>query len=287
MHNIYSNIANNPGLCERLTVGDSLFTSYNCGIKNKFEDLWSHHNYIVYVVKGRKTWHTGHGSYVLREGTCVFVRKGASIVEQFFDSEFCFFLFFIKDEFICDVLKSKSNPIVKSVKNYDPVISIENSATVHAFFQSMMLYFDNRFKPDQSLLELKFRELILTIADNPKNGELLSYFRSLLQEPQTVSLQKVMDDNFYFNLKMEEFAKITARSLSAFKRDFMRVYGMTPGKWLMEKRLNNAFHLLTNMGKTVSEAAFESGFESTSHFSRSFRQRFGNSPTSIRHRIAV
>ena len=58
-------------------------------------------------------------------------------------------------------------------------------------------------------------------------------------------------------------------------------------KWLMEKRLNNAFHLLTNMGKTVSEAAFESGFESTSHFSRSFRQRFGNSPMSIRHRIAV
>ena len=96
-----------------------------------------------------------------------------------------------------------------------------------------------------------------------------------------------MDDNFCFNLKMEEFAKITARSLSAFKRDFMRVYGTTPGKWLMEKRLNNAFHLLTNMGKTVSEAAFESGFESTSHFSRSFRQRFGSSPTTIRHRIAV
>jgi AraC-like DNA-binding protein len=238
-------------------------------------------------MEGRKTWHTGHGSYELREGSCVFVRKGASIVEQFFDSEFCFFLFFIQDEFICDVLKSRSNPIVKSVKNYNPVISIENSATVHAFFQSMMLYFDNQFKPDQSLLELKFRELILTIADNPKNGELLSYFRSLLQEPQTVSLQKVMDDNFCFNLKMEEFAKITTRSLSAFKRDFMRVYGTTPGKWLMEKRLNNAFHLLTNMGKTVSEAAFESGFESTSHFSRSFRQRFGNSPTSIRHRIAV
>ncbi len=287
MYNIYSHIANNPGRCERLTVGDSLFTSYNCGIKKKFEDLWSHHNYIVYVMEGRKIWHTGHGSFELREGSCVFVRKGASIVEQFFDSEFCFFLFFIQDEFICDVLKSKSNPIVKSVKNYDPVIPIENSATVHAFFQSMMLYFDNQFKPDQSLLELKFRELILTIADNPKNGELLSYFRSLLQEPQTVSLQKVMDDNFCFNLKMEEFAKITARSLSAFKRDFMRVYGTTPGKWLMEKRLNNAFHLLTNMGKTVSEAAFESGFESTSHFSRSFRQRFGNSPTTIRHRIAV
>jgi AraC-like DNA-binding protein len=239
------------------------------------------------VVDGRKIWHTGHASYDLREGSCVFVRKGASIVEQFFDTEFCFFLFFIRDEFICDVLKSKSNPIGKSGKKYDPVISIDNNATVRAFFQSMMFYFDASRKPDQSLLELKFRELILTIADNPENGELLSYFCSLLQEPQTVSLQKVMEDNFCFNLKMDEFAKITSRSLSAFKRDFLRIYNTTPGKWLMERRLNNAHHLLTNMGKTVTEAAFESGFESSSHFSRSFRQRFGNSPISIKLRIAV
>jgi AraC-like DNA-binding protein len=86
---------------------------------------------------------------------------------------------------------------------------------------------------------------------------------------------------------MDEFAKITSRSLSAFKRDFERVYKTTPGKWLMEKRLNHAMHLLTNIGKTVSEAAFESGFESPSHFSRSFRQRFGYSPVSVRLRMAV
>lgn len=287
MYNLYTHIANNPARCERLTCGDTLFTSYNCGLRNKFEDLWSHHNYIVYVVEGRKIWHTGHGSYDLREGSCVFVRKGATIVEQFIETEFCFFLFFIPDDFICDVLKRKSNPLGKSGRKYDPVMTIDNSAEVQTFFQSMMLYFGASRKPDQSLLELKFRELILTIADNPENGELLSYFCSLLQEPQTASLQKLMEDNFCFNLKMEEFAKITSRSLSAFKRDFERVYKTTPGKWLMEKRLNHAMHLLTNIGKTVSEAAFESGFESPSHFSRSFRQRFGYSPVSVRLRMAV
>jgi len=287
LYNLYTHIANNPARCERLTCGDTLFTSYNCGLKNKFEDLWSHHNYIVYVVEGRKIWHTGHGSYDLREGSCVFVRKGATIVEQFIETEFCFFLFFIPDDFICDVLKRKSNPLGKSGRKYDPVMTIDNSAEVQTFFQSMMFYFGASRKPDQSLLELKFRELILTIADNPENGELLSYFCSLLQEPQTVSLQKLMEDNFCLNLKMEEFAKISSRSLSAFKRDFERIYKTTPGKWLMEKRLNYAMHLLTNIGKTVSEAAFESGFESPSHFSRSFRQRFGHSPVSVRLRMAV
>ena len=139
----------------------------------------------------------------------------------------------------------------------------------------------------QSLLDLKFREIILTIADNPANKALLSYFSTLLQEPQTVSLQRVMEDNFCFNLKLEEFARLGARSLSAFKRDFQRLYKTTPGKWLMEKRLSHANYLLTHQGKSVTEAAFECGFENASHFSRAFRQRFGTSPAFIRQRAAV
>jgi AraC-like DNA-binding protein len=148
----------------------------------------------------------------------------------------------------------------------------------------MLPYFDAVRQPDQSLLELKFKELILMIADDNGNGELLSYFCSLLKEPNNISLKAVMEENFCFNLKMEEFAKLGARSLSAFKRDFQRIYNTTPGKWLMEKRLSHALHLLTHLGKTVTETAFESGFESPSHFSRAFRQRYGSSPVSIRQR---
>ncbi|MGZ8540987.1 MAG: hypothetical protein ACXWV6_10100 [Chitinophagaceae bacterium] len=35
--------------------------------------MWSHHNYIVCVIEGRKIWHTANGSYDLRKGSCVFV----------------------------------------------------------------------------------------------------------------------------------------------------------------------------------------------------------------------
>ena len=287
MYNLYTHIASNPPRCRRFTCGESLFTVYNCGLKNKFEDLWSHHNYIIYVLEGKKIWHTSQGSYSLKKDTCVFVRKGATIVEQFFDADFCFLLFFIPDEFIADVLKTKSTPIRQTNKRHEPVIAFDYSASVRAFFQSMQVYFESSNDPDQSLLELKFRELILTIADNPKNTELLSYFHCLLQDPQCASLQRVMEDNFCFNLKLEEYAKLSSRSLSAFKRDFLKVYNTSPGKWLMEKRLSHALHLLTNMGKTVGETAFESGFENASHFSRAFRQRFGNSPASMKHSVAL
>jgi len=237
-------------------------------------------------MEGRKIWHTAHGSYDLTKGSCMFVRKGASIVEQFFDTSFCMILFFLPDEFIADVLKSKSTAIYKPGKKYESIIPIDNNLPVQAFFQSMTFYFNSNRDPDQSLLELKFRELILTIADNPANSELLSYFASLLQEPQAVSLRNIMEDNFRFNLKLEEFAQLSNRSLSAFKRDFQKLYNTTPGKWLLEKRLNHAMNLLSNLGKTVSEASYESGFENQFHFSRAFRQHFGVTPTSVKQKIS-
>lgn len=215
----------------------------------------------------------------------MFVRKGACIVEQFHDTAFCMVLFFLPDEFIYDVLKSKATPIHRPGKKYEPLIAIDNNLTVQAFFQSMISYFDSRRDPDESLLELKFRELVLTISDNPANSELLSYFGSLMQEPQAVLLKNIMEENYCFNLKLEEFAQLSHRSLSTFKRDFQKEYNTTPGKWLLEKRLNQAMHLLTNAGKTVSEASYESGFENQFHFSRAFRQHFGVTPASVKQKI--
>ena len=170
LFNLYTEIATNPNHYKQFNCGESLISMYNCPIKNKFEDTWSQYNYIIYVVEGRKIWHTAHGSYDLRQGSCVFVRKGASIVEQFFENRFCFLLFFVPDEFICEVLKSKNTPLQKPTENYNPVIAIDTNAATNTFFQSMMVYFNSDYSPDQYLLKLKFSELILTLADNPANS---------------------------------------------------------------------------------------------------------------------
>lgn len=282
MFSLYQKIADNPKFYRQFNCRDNLITLFNCPLESKFVDIWSEVNYIIYVMEGRKTWHTAHGSYELTKGSCVFVRKGASIIEQFFDATFCLVIFFVPDEFICDVLRSKTSPIYKSGTQYNAVIAIESNDAVHAFFHSMFPYFEGGQEPDQSLLELKFRELILNLAGNFFNSELLSYFCSLLLEPQVVTLQRAMESNYCFNLKLEQFAELSNRSLSAFKRDFQKIYQTTPGKWLMAKRLKHAMNLLTNAGKTVSEAAYESGFENISHFSRSFRQHFGTNPASVK-----
>jgi AraC family transcriptional regulator, exoenzyme S synthesis regulatory protein ExsA len=291
MVNFIESVLKYPDYSRQFNCGESLITIFNCPLearlmKNQFTDLWAQNNYIFYVIDGRKVWHTAHGSYDLKKGSCVFIQKGASIIEQFFDIGFCLVLFFIPDKFICETLKSRSVPIGKIDKDYGTVIELNTSETLETFFLSMSSYFASTKEPDKGLLELKFRELILTLSDDSNNRQLLSYFCSLLHEPQSVSLQRIMEDNFCFNLTLDQYAELCSRSLSAFKRDFQKIMKTTPGKWLLEKRLNHALHLLSHHDKNVNEVAFQSGFENASHFTRSFKERYEATPSEFRKKLS-
>jgi AraC family transcriptional regulator, exoenzyme S synthesis regulatory protein ExsA len=282
LFNFCERIRANPTHFKQLRAKDALITQYDCPLDSKFTDLWSQHNYIVHVIEGVKIWHTPQGSYELRKGDTVLVRKGASIVEQVFDSVFCLMVFFLPDEFILSALQRKQKALINHPYSSKLVIPIETSPVLESFFHSMTSYFSASTAPDPTLLETKFQELVLTIAEEPRNEALMSYFSSLLHEAPNLNLQKIMEENFSFNLKLEDYAQLCNRSLSAFKRDFISIYGMSPGKWLHEKRLQHARHLLINLKKNASDAAFESGFENVSHFSRAFKGYFGQSPMQLK-----
>lgn len=288
MVNFFDRVLQHPEYYRQFNCSDSLITIFNCPLeprlmKTRFADLWTQYNYLFYVIDGRKIWHTAHNSYDIGKDTCVFVRKGAWIFENFLDKGFCVVLFFIPDDFICQTLKTRSKPLDNNTVTFEPVMILEKSDLLAAFFNSISSYFSEAHEPDRSLLELKFKELILTISDNPKNAELLSYFCALLNEPQHVTLERVMNENYCFNLKLEQYAELSNRSLSTFKRDFRRLYKTAPGKWLLEQRLCHAHRILNDPQKSINDAAFESGFENISHFSRSFKTRFGITPSAFRH----
>jgi AraC-like DNA-binding protein len=283
MENLFRSISSDPGFYRQFRCSDALIALYNCPLKNKFADLWSDSHYFVYVTEGKKIWHTPSGPFSLEKGSCVFVRKGASIVEQFFDTPFCLMILFMTDEFITDTLhRGQRGSLPAKGISFPSVIPVNRSAPIDAFFHSMGVYFAHTKAPEGPLLELKFRELVLTIADDHANAVVNGYFHSINSDAPDLKLRHVMEDNYRYNLKLEEYADLSNRSLSAFKRDFQKLFGTTPGKWLLEQRLEHARQLLLNGGKTVSDAAFESGFENTSHFSRAFKTRYGISPAAVR-----
>ena len=58
-----------------------------------------------------------------------------------------------------------------------------------------------------------------------------------------------MNENYMYELTMEEMAHYTGRSLATFKRDFKKISDLTPEKWFIRKRLEVAYALMKEGGK--------------------------------------
>jgi AraC family transcriptional regulator, exoenzyme S synthesis regulatory protein ExsA len=284
MINYYELLIRNPESFKQFSYKDVLFLNYDCPVKEKKLAKWSEHNYIYYVLTGKKTLHTQGKSCELTKGKAVFVKKGACIVEQFFREPFCIVVFVMPDSFIRSFLVDNDRLIRNSKPGWsdEQVIPIDADELLCAFYESVLPYFTSRQVPPEQVIELKFKELLLNILNNPANNELIAYFRSILNERQT-SIESVMEKNYAFNLSLENYATLCNRSLSSFKRDFKNLYKTNPGQWLLEKKLTRAHDLLSSgQDLTVADVALESGFENVTHFSKVFKKRFGVSPINLR-----
>ncbi|MDQ1165566.1 AraC-like DNA-binding protein [Flavobacterium sp. SORGH_AS 622] len=100
-------------------------------------------------------------------------------------------------------------------------------------------------------------------------------------EPGKIDLEAFMKKNFHFNVQLDRFAYLTGRSLATFKRDFQRIFEVSPSRWLLQKRLQQAYYLIKEKGKTPTEVYLEVGFEDLSHFSFAFKKQYGLSPSKV------
>ncbi len=117
--------------------------------------------------------------------------------------------------------------------------------------------------------------VLIFIEANPELKHILFDF----SEPGKIDLEAYMNEHYSFSGELEQFAYLTGRSLSTFKRDFKRIFNTTPSKWLMKRRLEDAYYLIKERGAKPTEAFIEVGFNDYSHFSFAFKKVFGVAPS--------
>lgn len=279
MQNFFDAVRSKSGV-QRLEIGDFLFAQYTCGVGDDKVGFWAHTDYLVNVTSGKKTWQTADGDWLANQGETVFFKKGAAILNQHFGTDFCAFTFFIPDHLVRGTVKEIASSLGAIPAGVTPIRSaarVESDVTLLAFFESMRAYLAGGEKPSEPLLRLKIKELVVSILTSGRNPTLAAYFRALAKSNAPV-LAEIMEENFRFNLSLEEYARLCHRSLSSFKRDFQDCFQEPPGQWLIRRRLDHAAGLLRASKMNVTEVAFESGFQDVSHFSRAFKSRFRISP---------
>ncbi|WP_242202061.1 helix-turn-helix domain-containing protein [Aestuariivivens insulae] len=283
MYDFYSIMKSNI-VPNKFEVDDLLFVEYKCPLDQDTIEIWSRYDYIVYILSGKKTWSTKESQWLVKKGEALYVKKGASIIKQSFKEEFCMLGIFFSDH----IIKSSLNDEIKKIpiRNMDEadtfvVEPLEMGVELETFFQSLLGYFHNTNKPLNSMLQLKAKELMLSLANSKDNLKIASYLKHVVIN-KLPSLPNIMEANFYYNLNLDQLAKLCNRSKSSFKRDFKNHYNSSPGKWILERRLKKAAEHLKLNTDSVSQIAYDCGFESAAHFSRAFKAKYNTTPSSFR-----
>jgi AraC-like DNA-binding protein len=234
---------------------------------------------FLYVTKGTVTGFDGSKNYTLRAGDYCLVRKNrlAKYNSEKGDTKFERIIFCFEEEFIRN-FQGKHQLEATKFDPADTFVKITPTKLIPDFIRSLKPYSDNTGRIEAAFEDLKYEELLLILLKNqPELAGIL--FRYGM--PEKINLEEFMNRNFKFNVSIERFAYLTGRSLSAFKRDFRTIFNQTPNRWLVQKRLQEAYFLISKKNKKASAIYLDLGFEDLSHFSFAFKKLFGLRPTEL------
>jgi DNA-binding response OmpR family regulator len=127
------------------------------------------------------------------------------------------------------------------------------------------------------------RRLRAQFAQNFAAGGLLTPLGNGRDEEFIEHAAQVVGEHYSdWNFRSEEFAAALGMSLRTLQRKLKDETGLSTGGFIAEFRMRRATELLALTSRTVTEIAFEVGYDESSSFSRVFKKRFNMSPSEYR-----
>ena len=270
---------------ERLNVFDCsnvLIASYftddrGCAHENREHTL-------IYLCSGELEIEERGQKTVLHPGECAFMRrdnrmwlqKHASKDNPYRSVVLKFTRPFLREFY--QTLDKKDIPMESKREKVSLRVLPNNRPDIRSLFESVIPYFDSGVKPSDDVLKLKMIEGTYLLLNTDKN-----LYASLFDftNPWKIDILDYLNENYMYDLSMEEIADYTGRSLATFKRDFAKISDLTPQKWIIKRRLEAAHNLIRSGKKKVTEACFDVGFKNLSHFSKVYKEAYGYAPSMI------
>jgi len=95
----------------------------------------------------------------------------------------------------------------------------------------------------------------------------------------------LMENHIEEPLAMDELARRAGLSPRQLQRMFRQYLDMAPHQYYLGLRLDRARDLLAHTGMSIMDVMVACGFESSPHFSKAFRERFGHAPSTVRRAL--
>ncbi len=134
-----------------------------------------------------------------------------------------------------------------------------------------------------AMLRALFQQCFIEILRNQYLGGKSEFpWLGALQDPRLGRVVKEILDNPGRPHTLESLARISNMSRTTFARRFSGAFGRSPMNFVSEIRLRNSAKLLAQSNHSIKAIATKVGYDSRSHFSRSFKDFYGISPAEYR-----
>lgn len=265
---------------ESLKIQDMTFVAYRSDVYPAKTEVFFEEYAVIYVMEGEKKFSNPSQEVIVKKGNVLFVQRGYYLMSESIDKEYKSLVFFFNEKLLKEFVNQNRDLFDTVNETISPILILNATPNFLTFAKSLFPYFQNESTYQNQFLRIKFQELILHLLEIDRNNELRSILFRIFQG-QKMELDFVMNKYFLKPLTLAELSKLSGRSLSAFKREFLEQYNTTPAAWIKEKRLEHAHFLLKNTKQNVSEISQLIGYESVSHFIKAFKERFGGTPNKV------
>lgn len=239
-------------------------------------------NLISFLLNGEKTVHYAgtqvtvapHQFVMLAAGNCIMSEKVAAK-----NADYHSILIFFDNNLLADFFNRHLSLLDQQTKQTDhhPFLLFEKDEFLVNFTRSL----DCMLSSDQpiyyELQKVKLEELFLYLAIHYP-GQLQQIGHMSAEANEDLIVRQAVTSHIDSNITVEELAFLCNMSLSSFKRRFARMYGNSPNRWLLEKRMERAAKMLRQDKRKASEIYYELGYENLSSFIQSFKQVYGTTP---------
>lgn len=276
-----------PNQFQSLNIGRSdgsemTFVAYRSDVYPERNEVFFEEHAVIVVLEGEKKFSSPTQELYVRKGQILFFQRGCYSMNESIDANYRSLVFFVNEKMLKEFVGQHLTLFQQSTRPLpEPLIlALNSSPAFTTFIQSLLPYFGARTAFLNDLLRLKFQELLLHLLELDQSGQLRTILWHIYQG-QKADLDYLMNTYLLKPLSMNELARLSGRSLSAFKRDFEEHFHTSPGQWMRHKRLEHAHFLLRNTPKNVSEVSMEIGYESVSHFIKAYKQQYGFTPKRV------
>jgi len=255
-----------------------IYTCYS-GVDRSGENLVRDHT-LTMVIAGRSQAYYNGGEITTEVGGFRFMRRNSLVKFTKYPSPtegYKVLSVVLDSETLREYSRQVDTSLYKGKISRD-IVNLRPSTLLKSYFTSLTPYLDDKNSRFNQISRIKIMEAASILLDiDPAFAGVLFDFA----EPGKIDLEGFMQEHFRYNVSLPDLARLTGRSISSFKRDFMKLFGTTPYEWLKARRLEEAYYLMDKKRLPPGDVAFLSGFVNYSHFSRSFKERYNIAPSSL------